>query len=563
MFCNNCGKVLDDNASFCTACGSVVERPVDTIEKVNSAKTPENIQSSESKPNKKKRSINKAAIIIIAVAVIVIGAVITITCVYVNNTYPSQQLIEALENKNFDEALDIYNENYDGDENKTLIKALEKHIAEIKQSFTEKTAEYEIVKLELETISEMEIESLEDLVQETTEYVSKVNSSRSAFNSAETFFAAANYSEAISQYKLMAEADPDYEKGKSRLAEAINLYRDSIVAEADKLSSQSDYTGAIKVVNEALGVISDDVTLKEKITLLESQYVNSVIAKADEYVKADDYVRASAIINEALETLPQNETLLKKIDSIEGQEADFEKSKIISTARSYADKKDYLNAMKEIKAYYDKHTEDGEMKALYENYSDKYVQSVISSADGLVAEKKYTDAIKALEAAIQVLPGNTSLTDKLAYVNDKKPLSIAELTPINENSEDMTGFEWSDGIPLDPFGNDYSTSENFVIVKDESSWWRSNSYCEYRIYKKYSTIQGFVCPYKDMPEDGNATFQIIADDKIIYSTQVTRKMDPVEFSVDVSVVDYIKFNVMEEECYSASIILGDVLLYSK
>ena len=168
-----------------------------------------------------------------------------------------------------------------------------------------------------------------------------------------------------------------------------------------------------------------------------------------------------------------------------------------------------------------------------------------------------------LNDAIKVLPGNESLTEKLAYVNDKKPLNITELTPINTGSYYMTDFEWGTGVPEDPFGNDYSTSENFVILSDTYGWVDdSSSYCEYRIYKKYTAIQGFVCPYKDMSEDGKVTFQIIADDKIIYSTQVTRKMDPVEFSVDVSGADYIKFNVMEESG-NGHIIMGDVLIYSE
>ena len=389
MFCTKCGKVLDDNASFCEACGSAVEKPVAASEKEDIVNTPKsNIPKKEL--NKKKRTPKKAVIIIIAIAVLVVGAVIAATCVYFNNTYPSRQLIEALENEDFDEALEIYNENYYGQENKTLIKALEKRIAEIKQAFTEQTVESEVVKLEFETMVEMDIDSLESLLQESSNYVSKVNSSRAAFNTAETFFDDGNYSEAIGQYKLMSEEDPNYENGKNRLAEAINLYRDSIVSKADGLAVQNDYTDAIKVVNEALDVISDDSVLKEKVTLIESEFVNSVITEADEYAESDDFVRAAAVLNEALEAVPENETILKKIKSIEGQEAEFEKSEIISSASAYADKKDYLNAMNVIKGYYSKNTDDTEMKSLYESYCDKYVESVISAADGYVAEKKYT-----------------------------------------------------------------------------------------------------------------------------------------------------------------------------
>lgn len=108
------------------------------------------------------------------------------------------------------------------------------------------------------------------------------------------------------------------------------------------------------------------------------------------------------------------------------------------------------------------------------------------------------------------------------------------------------GIKWNDGVPKDPFGNDYSHAVNYVIVKARNFPVNCTDveeefvYGEYRIYKKYESMTFTVAPYTEIMQNGVGYVQVYADDVLVAtSPEITRKTDAVKVTANIKNAEYI------------------------
>ena len=455
--------------------------------------TPKQEKPKKVKKERKKMSKGKKALaIILSILIVLVVAAGGLGIAYLMSD--EQKIVRALDKEKYDEALAIYNSSFDGDASGLLEWSIESRLEKIKEDFASGSVEYEVANMEISTIEKMGIGGITTAVKSTKDYVSKLNTSRTAYNTAETMYSKGDYAGAIANYKKVVEDDANYETAKSKLATTIEKYREEVLANATAFVKEGSYTKAITELEIALENVPNDSKITEQLNVYKSDY-------------------AAQMKDEAL-----------------------------TAASKAAESKDYAGAIKAIQVALESNSEDTELLTALKEYSDSYVDNIVKNVDVLTSKKNYTEAISVLNDAIEILPENTVLKDKLNTVEANRPVSLSTLTPING------GWVWNEGTPTDPFEITHTNVSNFTILSGGRDSYVTEYYSEYRLYGKYTNISGSLVSHIDIPESGNSQVKIYADDALVYtSPTINRKTDVTDFSVNISGADYVKIVVVADK----------------
>lgn len=445
------------------------------------------------KPKKEKKKMSKGKkvlIIILAVVIVLAGTAGTLGVMYLTSN--EKKIVRALDKESYDEALQIYKTNFNGDSSWLLETSIKDRLQKIKDDFASSAIEYEVANMEITTIEKMSIGAIAADVKSAKEYVSKLNTSRTAFNTAEAMIEKEDYAGAVENYRKVVEDDTNYESAKLKLATAIEKYRNVVLSEAGKFATDGSYSKAIAELESALKIVPDDVKLTEQLNIYKNDYAEQV------------------------------------------------KSDALKTASEYSKKSDYENSIKTIQSALTGNGNDVELNAALTEYSEKYTNDTVAKADLLTGKKNYTEAISLLESAAKLLPDNKTLSEKLETVKANQPISITTLTPINGGWD-----TWNEGTPIDPFGNTHTQISNYLILSGGHNGYAGKEYAEYRVYGKYKTISGSLISHADIAENGYSQVKIYSDDKLVYtSPNIERKTDMVNFEANIQGADYIKIEVV-------------------
>ena len=128
-------------------------------------------------------------------------------------------------------------------------------------------------------------------------------------------------------------------------------------------------------------------------------------------------------------------------------------------------------------------------------------------------------------------------------------VSLASLKPFNGKLKWNNDFD-----PVDPFGNSYSKSANYIVCafEKEKEWdflhhydyAYGYGYAEYRVEKKYKKLTMKLAPHELMNTNGNAYVEVYADDKLVVKSDlITRKTSAVNLEADITNAEYIQLKI--------------------
>lgn len=322
---------------------------------------------------------------------------------------------------------------------------------------------------------------------------------------------------------------------------------ESILTEAAAYADAKDYANAVKCIADGLTRYPEDASLTAKKAEYESQQTaqskQDALEQAAAYAAVGNYKSALETIQLAQKQLVSDAELLQKV----AEYTDGYKKSAINAAAQYEQSRDYLNAYKTIKDALALVDRDASLNVKLSLYEQNYADAVVAEADSKAAASDFDGARSLLNAALKEIPNNETLKTKLSQISAAQPVSLASLTPINGS------FEWGNGEPKDPFGNDYSASGTYTIVRCANT-------VEYRVYGNYSKITMTIAPDKDLGENDACCIQVYADDVLIKtSPTITRKTDAVQFSVSIEGAEYIK--IVHGGEYWGKLILSNIQLW--
>jgi len=225
---------------------------------------------------------------------------------------PAADVIAALEEGNYEEALSLAG---DADSD-ALQRRLEERLDVLEADFRAEDVEFAAVAMELDTIGRMNISGLSGALTATRGSINALNSSRTAFNTAETLVSQGSYAEAMAQFRLVINNDPNYALAVAGLSNAANAHRDIVLADANGYANQGNYANAIRALNSGLRVIESDAELTQSLTLKQQRYVTATLSQADTLVADSRHDDAISLLNTTLQTVPGDDQLTRRRDEV-------------------------------------------------------------------------------------------------------------------------------------------------------------------------------------------------------------------------------------------------------
>ncbi len=241
--------------------------------------------------------------------------------------------------------------------------------------------------------------------------------------SADSYFSKGDYINAKASYQIAVRLAPEEQYPKDRLQQSLdmikvqmyqnNLYQQKIQV-ADDMFTKGDFTGALQYYQEALSILPGDVYASGKIQEINRTQVDAQQVDAD-YQKsitaADQFIKEGKLDKALAEY--KNASSLKPSES-------YPRQKAIETEALIAQKK---------------------------NITDEYLVS-LQSADLAISRNKYDEAIKLLEKAINLMPGEPLPKQKLAEAQSLKAA-------------------WDSYNSIITAADDYYVNREFLLAKDK------------------------------------------------------------------------------------------------
>ncbi len=354
-----------------------------------------------------------------------------------------------------------------------------------------------------------------------------------------------NYDDAFKAIKDGIEKYPDAESLKEKQDEIEEAEIKNIISEAQALAKDKKYSEAIKAANKGLEKYPDSEELKKKKAEFEKsladknqaiqESIEAIIADAKALADKGDYEGALETIEEGLETYTDSADLIAKKDEYIAILADETKTGVLTEAAGFAESGDYVSAMKVIKTAQTKYGDCKEYTDAYGNYEATYINETIAETDKMLEANRFDDAEAFLTEAKENVSDDTLITEKINGIKDLKPTKLNALYVIDSYSSEYKN---------EPFTNSYGSVYNgYYLFRG------NNSYTLLNLNKEYSTLAGSVCPSTDT--NGKVcVFNIYVDDELVFTQEIDKTTEVVNFEVDVKNKKTLKIVVSGGDSYS-------------
>lgn len=398
-FCKQCGKQLDDAAKFCMSCGS----PVEAI--AASSPVHDGVSVGDNKPNAQPNGKKRSIIPVVAVAVLSVLLVCGAAIGYQWYNSGEQQVLRALDSGEFEQAIELVSTDETLRESEELADVLTKRIDKLLADYNEETIEYSDALLEINTIRQMNVESITNKLDDTAGTITALNQSRTCFSSAETFFENGDYAEAMALYAQVIEADQNYEQARSQYSECVRNYREGVLAQASEYAAEENYIDALLILNSALVNLPEDSIITEQILVYTKAKDDATkaytLSQAAEFAATGDYENAKYVLENYLFVHGDDPDVLIAYDDYCAKHEEAIKRAYLAEASYYAEAADYRTAMSVLEAYMAQNGEDADVQTMYNEYFVKNEEAIkttyLANAAGYAEDGNYRTAISVLE----------------------------------------------------------------------------------------------------------------------------------------------------------------------
>ena len=421
---------------------------------------------------------------------------------------PNDDIIAALENEDFDEALLLAEDAGD-----TLQDRLSERLDVLLAGFMDESVEYSVAIMELDAIEQMGFTGLTAKINRTRDKVNTINASRIAFNTAQAMFDRGDYIGAMDQYRLVVLDDPNFDAAEEGLSRAIAAYRGQVAAEVDSYISDGDYVDAIRVLNNALRIVEDDPELTQSLIDVTQRYVSAAVTEANALASRGEYHDATALIDATLRTVPDDDRLIRARSDIQDRYV----TSIIAESDTLVGRGEYREAIALINEALRTVPGDERLTGAQTDIREGYVSAVIDEAEALLAQHEHDEASALVNDALQLFPGDEQLLAMRAEIAATRPVSIRDITSIAD------GLHNSD-VSMDNFQNVYL---DVVTFNNFSGTFQA------LLDSRYTRLRGTVFVAYGTTATREQTLRFELDGRTIESHTFDRATRPVEIDIDL------------------------------
>lgn len=390
--CKYCGTKRDDNAQFCPNCGaSAVISEEERRKAIREEQEEQNLRDSE-----KRRIKPRTKLIIIlcsAIALIIIGIIITISAISSHNAR-----IEAENNRIV--------------ANGKSTNDLDRDYEEVKSLYSNGKYEEALDKIEQIPSAYKKYDDVQNTKNEIIKSYSDATIAK-----ADEYVAAEKYSDALSLLTNAMNKTDNYQPLKSKYDEVLSSCKSTYLAKAKSYADSGDYTQAISTLETISSVIKTDADIDAKILEYKKAMINDKLA---EYESAEDYVSAITYLEQELPNVSNDVDLTAKLN---GYKSTY-KQKILAEAETAYKTDGYEAAVAILNKALIVLPNDEEINAKISSYNSKAPVSLYSleqySGFGL---KQYDDIFKDVTGKTYAggyLSTDWHMDDSTVYYLDKQ-----------------------------------------------------------------------------------------------------------------------------------------------
>lgn len=297
------------------------------------------------------------------IAVLVIAVLLT-AC---GASSPYKQVLAAIEQQQYKEALKIFDANrveINAEEKSNITESLLRAANDLKQAYVDGNSDYESTCSALRELKQWGFSEVSSFIKEAEEELASIHSSRVQLEDGKELIQKRDYIGAIQVLSGISDADESYREAQQLIDEAINTYRNELVSDATEYAGRNEYIKAIALLREGLTILENDSQLLSEIDSYKDQYVGYVSENVRALSQNSQYPEAIQLIGEARQAV-----------------------------------------------------QDDRFDELYANCVSDYVSAVVSSAEALANAGDMTHAIEAINEALAVVPDNPTLLSALEEYN--------------------------------------------------------------------------------------------------------------------------------------------------
>lgn len=446
----------------------------------------------KTKPKKKK-----GVVIASIVGALVIAAGVAGYIAYTHFTDPVNQFQTAVMEGDFTSAEQLYRGELkfgDSDKLEEAEAFIVNHAEDVKNKYTGNEIEYENALAQLQEMGKLGIVSSDEL-QPMISAINSLRTSRAAYENAQADITAGDWKSAIGELRKVVQEDSNYTEAQTQLADAVRSYKDELMGELSEFDIDKDYSGAISTLRAGLQVVPDD---------------------ADFLTKIADYEQ-------------------KISDEIELTVANI----IQNANNAVATNADYQSALAELRDAAKQYPTIASIKDAIADVESTYTSAVFADVDTLVGEKKYDEAITLLNDLKADLSSDNEVLDKIAEVNDLKPIDLSQVVVI-----DSQDYDYNSDLYTDSFGNTYDGRHYFYAG--------SEGYAVYNLEGKFTSFSGLIVANQNTGSSASMDIAIYTDDTLAHATTgFNKRTGAVAFNVDVRGVTKLEIRTDGEGGWSS------------
>jgi len=434
-------------------------------------------------PKKKKSSkAKKAKIIFISILVAIVAIAIALVAFYFTSS--GYKVAQDVKDGNCDTALaDYYAEVEDNFIQEFILeKNLTGYDDTVVDTFKKGNMTYDEAVEALEAMEKMGFKGSADRISEIT----SAKESDGALKSGDEYYEKGDYENAIKEYSKVGEDSNSYTIAQAKLAELYPKYIATVVETAKGYNSSQNYEQAITFVDTAYDILPEGVDTTELDKIKNESlttYKSNILNKVTAYVNEGQFVAAMELLDEAI-----------KVD----------------------DNEEFRNT-----------------KTTTEN---KYVASVTTTVNSYLDKKDYNGALKTVQKALAVLPGNAELTKLQTKVVSETPTYLKDLVLI-----DSKDYAYSEEVFTDSFGNIYDGYHLF----DPCYY---NAYAIYNLDEKYTKFNCSIVATPSTGSDRVLGVAIYLDGKLAYTlSDFTKTTGRKDITIDVTNITKLEIKTSADE----------------
>lgn len=343
---------------------------------------------------------------------------------------------------------------------------------------------------------------------------------------------AGQYEDALETLNRIDTAWDDYSSIENMRLEAV---KGQLKAKLAEYEAAGNYQAIISMIDENVADIYADTEVKSVYENAVQGYKDGVLADAETYVASGDYVGARSILSVAENFIGPDVEISEKLKEINEKEV-LEVVLAYEAEENYGDAITYLNRMSAIVSG------SAELQAKQCTYIEMYRTNVIKEASSAYKEMGYESALSILSSAMEILPDDAELINEKAKYHAAAPIRLVDLDCTQKGESVVAGAvgSYASNYDKDVSGNTYAADSVIYIRRSGFPPQDEETDITYFLNAEYDVLTGTLYrPYITLScksqWDSDGVLKVYGDGVLLYTGKITQKTyDTISLNIDVS-----------------------------